>query len=174
MLKNKEETVHFPFFGQRNRQRFFPLFPGGPAYGILKKNPTLCRKGVLPMAGSYVWEDRKRIIFGLPFTFTTYHLTKEKLLIRSGILNTKEEEIRLYRIMDVTLNRSLWERLFGLGTIHCCSADKSTPEFDIRWIPHSADVKETLSNMIEEERQAKRVSSRECMTDEGDGDDDMM
>ena len=86
----------------------------------------------------------------------------------------REDEIRLYRIMDVTLNRSLWERLFGLGTIHCCSADKSTPEFDIRWIPHSADVKETLSNMIEEERQAKRVSSREFMTDEGDGDDDMM
>ena len=121
-----------------------------------------------------VWQDRKRIIFGLPWTFTKYVLTKEKLLIQTGILNTKEEEVRLYRIMDVTLRRSLGQRLFGLGTIHCCSADKSTPEFDIRWIPHSADVKETLSNMIEEERQAKRVSSREFMTDEGDGDDDMM
>ena len=121
-----------------------------------------------------VWQDRKRIAFGLPWTFTKYILTKEKLLIQSGILNTKEEEIRLYRIMDVTLRRSLAQRIFGLGTIHCCSADKSTPEFDIRWIPHSADVKETLSNMIEEERQTKRVSSREFMTDEGDGDDDMM
>lgn len=119
------------------------------------------------MAGqNIVWQDRKRIIFGLPFTFTTYHLTPEKLLIRSGILNTQEEEIRLYRIMDVTLRRSLWERLFGLGTIHCCSADKSTPEFDIRWIPHSADVKEQLSNMIETERENKRVSSREFMADE--------
>lgn len=117
---------------------------------------------------NFVWQDRKRIIFGLPFTFTTYHLTPEKLLIRSGILNTQEEEIRLYRIMDVTLRRSLWERLFGLGTIHCCSADKSTPEFDIRWIPHSADVKEQLSNMIESERENKRVSSREFMTDESD------
>ena len=115
-----------------------------------------------------VWQDRKRILFGLPFTFTTYHLTPEKLLIRSGILNTQEEEIRLYRIMDVTLRRSLWERLFGLGTIHCCSADKSTPEFDIRWIPHSADVKEQLSNMIETERENKRVSSREFMADESD------
>ena len=123
------------------------------------------------MAGSFVWEDRKRIIFGLPFTFTTYHLTKEKLLIRSGILNTKEEEIRLYRIMDVTLNRSLWERLFGLGTIHCCSADKSTPEFDIKWIPDSAAVKEKLSGLVEAERMAKRVSSREFMTDEDDGED---
>lgn len=121
------------------------------------------------MAGqNFVWQDRKRILFGLPFTFTTYHLTPEKLLIRSGILNTQEEEIRLYRIMDVTLRRSLWERLFGLGTIHCCSADKSTPEFDIRWIPHSADVKEQLSNMIETERENKRVSSREFMADESD------
>ncbi len=121
------------------------------------------------MAGqNIVWQDRKRILFGLPFTFTTYHLTPEKLLIRSGILNTQEEEIRLYRIMDVTLRRSLWERLFGLGTIHCCSADKSTPEFDIRWIPHSADVKEQLSNMIETERENKRVSSREFMADESD------
>lgn len=124
------------------------------------------------MTQNFVWQDRKRIAFGLPFTFTTYHLTPEKLLIRSGILNTKEEEIRLYRIMDVTLQRSLWERLFGLGTIHCCSADKSTPEFEIRWIPHAAEVKEQLSDMIEAERQAKRVSSREFMTDE-DADEEM-
>ena len=116
----------------------------------------------------FVWQERKRIIFGLPFTFTTYALTKEKLLIRTGILNTKEEEIRLYRIMDVTLKRSLWERLFGLGTIHCCSADKSTPEFDIQWIPNSEEVKETLSHMVEEERMAKRVSSREFMSGEDD------
>ena len=118
-----------------------------------------------------VWQDRKRIIFGLPWTFTKYVLTKEKLLIQTGILNTKEEEVRLYRIMDVTLRRSLGQRLFGLGTIHCCSADKSTPEFDIKWIPDSAAVKEKLSDLVEAERMAKRVSSREFMTDEDDGED---
>ena len=98
-------------------------------------------------------------------------LTKEKLLIQTGILNTKEEEVRLYRIMDVTLRRSLGQRLFGLGTIHCCSADKSTPEFDIKWIPNSAAVKEKLSDLVEAERMAKRVSSREFMSDEDDGED---
>ena len=117
-----------------------------------------------------VWQDRKRIIFGLPWTFTKYVLTKEKLLIQTGILSTKEEEVRLYRIMDVTLRRSLDQRLFGLGTIHCCSADKSTPEFDIKWIPDSAAVKEKLSDLVEAERMAKRVSSREFMTDEDDGE----
>lgn len=118
-----------------------------------------------------VWQDRKRIIFGLPWTFTKYVLTKEKLLIQTGILSTKEEEVRLYRIMDVTLRRSLTQRLFGLGTIHCCSADKSTPEFDIKWIPDSAAVKEKLSDLVEAERMAKRVSGREFMTDTDDGED---
>ena len=118
-----------------------------------------------------VWQDRKRIIFGLPWTFTKYVLTKEKLLIQTGILNTKEEEVRLYRIMDVTLRRSLGQRLFGLGTIHCCSADKSTPEFDIKWIPDSDAVKEKLSDLVEAERMAKRVSGREFMTDTDDGED---
>lgn len=118
-----------------------------------------------------VWQDRKRIIFGLPWTFTKYVLTKEKLLIQTGILSTKEEEVRLYRIMDVPLRRSLAQRLFGLGTIHCCSADKSTPEFDIKWIPDSAAVKEKLSDLVEAERMAKRVSGREFMTDTDDGED---
>ncbi|MBP3587825.1 MAG: PH domain-containing protein, partial [Clostridia bacterium] len=108
------------------------------------------------MAKDIIWTDRKRIIFGLPWTFTKYILTKEKLLVETGILNKDQEEIRLYRIMDMTLRRSLWQRLFGLGTIHCCTADKSSPELDIKWIPDSENVKELLSDLVEAERIEKR------------------
>ncbi len=111
------------------------------------------------------WRDRKRIIFGLPWTFTVYSLTPEKLLIETGLFNKKQEEIRLYRVMDLTLRRRLGERIFGLGSIHCCSADKSTPEFIIKRIKKSPEVKELLSNMVEKEREAKRVFSREFMSD---------
>ena len=125
------------------------------------------------MAKDIIWTDRKRIIFGLPWTFTKYILTKEKLLVETGILNKDQEEIRLYRIMDMTLRRSLWQRLFGLGTIHCCTADKSSPELDIKWIPDSENVKELLSDLVEAERMEKRVSSREFFSDsDGDADDD--
>ena len=125
------------------------------------------------MAKDIIWTDRKRIIFGLPWTFTKYILTKEKLLVETGILNKDQEEIRLYRIMDMTLKRSLWQRLFGLGTIHCCTADKSSPELDIQWIPDSKNVKELLSDLVEAERMEKRVSSREFFSDnDGDLDDD--
>lgn len=121
----------------------------------------------------YVWKDRKRTIFGLPWSFTKYRLTKEKLLIETGVLSRQEEEVRLYRIMDVTLKRSLGERLFGLGTIHCCSADRSTPEFDIRRIKKSADVKNMLSDMIEAERMEKRIAGREFMGGDDDFDGDL-
>ena len=117
---------------------------------------------------NHVWKDRKRIIFGLPWSFTVYKLTKEKLIVETGFLNKKEEEIRLYRILDITLRRSLGERVFGLGTIHCCSADRSTPEFDISRIKNSAEVKEKLSAFVEAERTARRVSSRELMAGDGD------
>lgn len=117
-----------------------------------------------------VWTDQKRTLFGLPLSFTRYTLTEEKLLVETGFFNKKEEEVRLYRILDITLQRSLGQRLFGVGSIHCCSADQSTPEFDIVSIKRSAAVKDQLSDMIESQRMAKRVASREYML--GDDDDD--
>ncbi|MBQ2862592.1 MAG: PH domain-containing protein [Clostridia bacterium] len=115
-----------------------------------------------------VWKDRKRTVFGLPLSFTSYRLTEEKLIIETGFLSKREEEIRLYRIMDITLARPLSQRLFGVGTIHLCTADKSTPEIDVKKIKHPTQVKEMLSDMIESERDKKRVTAREFMDDDID------
>ena len=110
-----------------------------------------------------LWTDKKRPFLGLPWSFTRYTITPEKLLIHTGFLHKKEEEIRLYRILDVTLRQSLGQRIFGLGTIHCCSADHSTPEFDIRSVKHSRKVRDLLSDLVEQERERKRISAREFM-----------
>lgn len=122
------------------------------------------------MSTNYLWHDRKRIIFGLPWTFTTYGLGEKSLFIKSGIFNISEEEIRLYRILDVTLKRSFWERLFGLGTLHLCTADKSTPEIDILHIPSPKEVRTLLSDKVEEARSERYVGVREFIGDD-DGED---
>ncbi|MBR5273038.1 MAG: PH domain-containing protein [Clostridia bacterium] len=114
----------------------------------------------------YIWKARKRTIFGLPLSFTVYKLTEEKLFIETGFLSKKEEEIRLYRILDLTLHRPLGQRIFGVGTIHCCTADKSTPEFEIIKIKNAKKVKELLSECVEEERMKKRIRGRETFSDE--------
>ena len=119
-----------------------------------------------------IWKDRKRIFFGLPWTFTKYSISEDRLFISTGFFSVKEDEVRLYRIMDVSLERKLWQRMCGLGTIKCCSADKTMGDFEIKNIKKSREVKEMLSNMVEDERTKKKVSSREFMDYERDELDD--
>ncbi|MCU6730432.1 Bacterial membrane flanked domain [uncultured Coprococcus sp.] len=119
-----------------------------------------------------IWKDRKRIFFGLPWTFTKYSISEDRLFISTGFFSVKEDEVRLYRIMDVSLERKLWQRMCGLGTIKCCSADKTMGDFEIKNIKKSREVKEMLSNMVEDERTKKKVSSREFMDHESDEFDD--
>lgn len=115
-----------------------------------------------------IWKDRKRPFLGLPLSFTRYFCSAEKLIIDTGFLSRKEEEIRMYRILDVTLKRSLFQRIFGVGTIHCCSADKSTPEFDIKSVKNPQNVKNMLSDLIEKARDDKRITAREFIDAEDD------
>ena len=122
-----------------------------------------------------IWTQRKRIWCRLPWTFTVYSLSEDRLFIESGVLNKKQDEIRLYRVLDVSLRRNLGQRIFGMGTIHICSSDKTMKDFDLVNILNVEDVKEMISEHVEEQREKKRVVSREYMSDFHDeGDDDEM
>lgn len=122
------------------------------------------------------WYDRKRWFCGLPFTFTKYGLGSDRFYQEKGLLNTVHSEVRLYRILDLTLRRNLIQKLFGLGTIKVNSSDKDMGTFDIINIKNSEDVAELLSQSVERERREARVSSREFMHDHDhdgyDGNDD--
>ena len=118
-----------------------------------------------------LWTDRKRVLFfGLPLSFTTYRLTNNRLFINSGLLTQKQDEVRLYRITDVSLTRTLVQRIFGLSTIHCNSSDKTLGNFSIINVKDGEDVKELLSERVEAERMARRVYTRENMVDMDDSD----
>ena len=124
----------------------------------------------------YLWKDRKRIfLFGLPWTFTRYRLDQDRLYISTGCFSIVEDEVRLYRITDVTLKRSFWQRLIGLGSIHCDSSDVNQQCFDIRNIRHSKQVKDMLSRLVDESRLRNRVYTSESVNsrphDENDGND---
>ncbi len=119
-----------------------------------------------------IWSERKRNWLGLPWTFTVYGLSEDRLFIKSGVMTVHEDEVRLYRILDLTLSRSLWQRMLGLGTIHVDSSDKTMKNFDIINIRNCYDVKEQLSSLVEAERDNKRVSSREFMGSQHDFEDD--
>ncbi len=118
-----------------------------------------------------IWKARKRNFLGLPWTFTVYGFSEDRLYIKTGILSTREDEVRLYRITDIGLTRSLWQRIMGMGNIQIYSSDQSMGDFQLVNIKDSENVKEQLSQLIEKERQEKRVSSREFIGIDGDEDD---
>lgn len=113
-----------------------------------------------------IWKDRKRNAFGLPWTFTTYSFSEDRLFVKSGLLKTIENEVRLYRILDLSLSRTLLQKIFGTGTIRISSADKTLGDFELVNVKKPEEIKEKLSNLVEENREKKRVSSREYMDGE--------
>lgn len=119
---------------------------------------------------NYVWKERKRNALGLPWTFTKYALSEDRLFVTSGLLKTVENEVRLYRVLDVSLSRTLSQKIFGMGTIQISSADKTLGDFELKNIKNPAEVKEQISQLVEENREKKRVTNREFM---GEDHDDM-
>ncbi|HAH76273.1 PH domain-containing protein [Kandleria vitulina] len=122
--------------------------------------------------GKVLWHDRKRTFCGLPWSFTTYTLESDRFVVEKGFLSRKEYDVRLYRILNINLSRSLSQRLFGLGTIHIDSNDKDLGSFDLLNIKKSKKVKELISEQVEAERRRNRVTAREFMMDMDDQDDD--
>ena len=110
---------------------------------------------------NYLWSDKKRTLFGLPLSFTRYTLTSEKLLIKIGFLSTREEEIKLYRILDFTVRKTLFQRIFGVGDIELHTADRSTPVFVMKGIKKMERIKELISKKVEEVRVDRNVRVRE-------------
>ena len=116
----------------------------------------------------YLWKDRKRTFLGLPWSFTKYRLTEDKLILQAGLFTTQEDEVRLYRILDMSLKRTLCQKIFNIGTVFVISADKTLPEFELRNVKNPNMVKDLLSETVEKCRMKKKVTPREFMSTEAD------
>ena len=58
------------------------------------------------------YRERKRwVFFGLPFTFTVYTVKENGITVNMGFLNRQEEDCYMYKVQDVTLKASLFERM---------------------------------------------------------------
>ena len=118
----------------------------------------------------YFWSDRKRFL-GMPLSFTRYALCEDRLFLSIGFFSVKDEEILLYRVRDISVKRTLWQRLFGVGSITVSSSDKSTPIVVLKNIKDPLAVKELLHENVEETKIKRRVRFGELMTDTDNQDD---
>lgn len=114
------------------------------------------------MKAGCVWIDKKRHL-GMPISFTKYTLTNERLYTESGFINLKESELLLYRVRDIGLTRTLWQRLFGVGTIHIYSSDTTDEHLDIVNVKKAKGVKDLISSKVEESKKSRRIGTTEII-----------
>jgi len=119
----------------------------------------------------FLWKDRKRYL-GMPLSFTRYQLSDDRLFLSVGFLNIKDDEILLYRIRDITTSRTLWQRIFGVGTVTVSSSDKTMPILKLENVKDPVFVKELLHKQVEEMKIRRRVRVGEIMGNEMDDTDD--
>ena len=118
----------------------------------------------------YLWKDRKRY-FGLPLSFTRYSMSEDRLFVSVGFLNIKDDEVLLYRVRDIDTRRSLWQRIFGVGTVTVVSADKTMPTLVLQNVKDPIFVKELIHKQVEEMKIRRRVRVGEIMTADMDDDE---
>ncbi len=118
-----------------------------------------------------IWKDRKRYL-GMPLSFTRYSLSEDRLFLSVGFLNIKDEEVLLYRVRDINTSRTLWQRLFGVGTVTVVSSDKSMPTFELKNVKDPMTVKELIHDQVEAMKIRRRVRVGEIMASGYDEDDD--
>lgn len=101
--------------------------------------------------------QRKRILFlGLPWTFTKYIVSEDMITVQEGLLKQVENDCYIYKVQDVSLQTSLWERIFKLGTVVCHTSDVTSPRLVLTHIREAKEIK----NYILEKSEAARIKRR--------------
>lgn len=117
-----------------------------------------------------MWSDRKRIL-GMPISFTKYELKNKRIYTSRGLFSTSEHEVLLYRILDFSLERTLLDRILGVGTVTLYTCDQSDKELKLEKIKNPKGVRDMLSDLVESERKKLNLKGREMYGFAGRMDD---
>ena len=118
------------------------------------------------------YKEKKRSMFlGLPWTFTTYTIDEEDIVIDTGFFNREENDCYMYKIQDVKLKQSFFERILKLGTVICYTSDATDKTLELIHIKHSKDIKNFILKASEDARLKRRTVNTLSLNADMDLDD---
>jgi membrane protein YdbS with pleckstrin-like domain len=86
-----------------------------------------------------------------------YAISSRRLTITQGIFGTRVDDIALYRIRDVELRQSFWQRLGGIGSLIIISSDAVEPAIHLLGVKDPEAVRKLLRSLIDQCRQIEGV-----------------
>ncbi|MBQ5956642.1 MAG: PH domain-containing protein [Clostridia bacterium] len=122
-----------------------------------KKNKAIFQETEQP---EILWKDRKRWL-GMPLTFTKYSVDENRLYVKIGLLRSEENELLLYRVLDIKVSKTLGQKIFGVGTVTLYTADQSNHTIALKNIKYPDKVKRFISDLVESERKELGLTGSE-------------
>ncbi|OMD43524.1 PH domain-containing protein [Paenibacillus odorifer] len=92
---------------------------------------------------------------------TTYTITSQRIMVKTGLIGKNVEEIELLRVRDLSVAQSITDRMLGIGTLTVFSDDASAPQLLFRKIRDAQTVKDVLRKAVRDEKIANNISYRE-------------
>jgi uncharacterized membrane protein YdbT with pleckstrin-like domain len=89
---------------------------------------------------------------------THYRVTTRRVVVETGVLSKRLEQVDLYRISDYAVERPFLQRLLGTGNLLLTTLDKSSPEIALRGLKTDVvALYERLRVATEAEKQRRAV-----------------
>lgn len=116
-------------------------------------------------SGNVLWHQRKRNWCRTPFTFTVYTLTDQELSIKTGMMNENFNLIKLFRIVDISVERTLLQRMFGMSTLVLDTRDQSSGNGTValKNVLNGFEVRKVLQEAVDASRRENGMSAREFL-----------
>ncbi len=107
-----------------------------------------------------VWHDRTHHLW-FPISFTKYVIKNDRLYTDKGFFSTVSDETLLYRIVDLSMKRTLLHKLFGTGDVILYTKVDTNREIVLHNIKKPLQTKDMISQMVEDIRNNKNVVGKE-------------
>ena len=99
-----------------------------------------------------------------------YRLSTQRLFLIRGLVSRKIEELELFRVRDIQVTQSFWQRILGFGRMTVFSTDASAPRFEMLGVAKPLKVKDAIRVHFRTARLRERVRPTEFISDfDGDG-----
>ncbi len=110
--------------------------------------------------GELRYSERGRwLLFGLPWTFTKYEIRDNDFTIIKGFFTVRENDCYMYKISDVEITRTLWQRMAGLSTITLFTSDVTDRTITMKNIKHGKEIKDFILQASESARLRRKTVS---------------
>lgn len=94
------------------------------------------------------------LVWGLLETIRwKYTITNRRVFVRHGLITVNEQTARLERVQDLLLRQSVFDRLFGVGTLEIDTAGSEGGAFEFKGLRSPTEVREILDSAVRQERQ---------------------